>query len=218
MLKLIIFDCDGVMFDSRIANREYYNHLLVHFGRPVMDEEELSYVHMHNVRESVRYIFRHYADQNMEEVDIYRKALDYAPFFRFMHVEKDLVRFLEYAKKRYSLAISTNRTTTMMPLLKEFNLQGYFGKVMTADNAKRPKPAPDALFEILDHAGCRAEEAIYIGDSIIDRQHSRAAGMRLIAFKSPTLPAEFHVSSFMEICSLPPFLEETGATIRAKTD
>jgi phosphoglycolate phosphatase len=206
MLKLIIFDCDGVMFDSRVANREYYNHLLVHFGRPIMDEDELNYVHMHNVRESIRYIFRHSPDQDMAAVDNYRKDLDYAPFFRFMHTEKDLVQFLEFAKKRFSLAISTNRTTTMMPLLKEFNLLGYFGKVMTAENSRKPKPAPDALFEILEHFCCQTDEAIYIGDSIIDRQHTEAAGMRLIAFKNPALPAEFHVSSFMEICALPPFV------------
>jgi phosphoglycolate phosphatase len=207
MLKLIIFDCDGVMFDSRIANREYYNRLLVHFGRPIMDEDELTYVHMHNVKESVHYIFRHFPDQDLGAVDTYRKNLDYTPFFRFMHTEKDLVQFLEYAKERFNLAISTNRTTTMMPLLREFNLQGYFGKVMTAENSRKPKPAPDALFEILEHFGCQTDEALYIGDSIIDRQHTKAAGIRLIAFKNPTLPAEFHVSSFMEICALPPFVQ-----------
>ena len=139
MLKLIIFDCDGVMFDSRGAKREYYNHLLIHFRRPIMDEDELTFVHMHNVRDSIRYIFRRFPDQDMAAVDSYRKDLDYSPFFRFMHTEEDLVQFLEYAKKRYALAISTNRTTTMMPLLKEFNLDGYFGKVMTAENSRDRK-------------------------------------------------------------------------------
>jgi phosphoglycolate phosphatase len=207
MLKLIIFDCDGVMFDSLIANREYYNHLLVHFARPMMDEEELKFVHMHNVRASIHHIFRHYPDQDMGQVENYRNNLDYTPFFRFMNMEKDLVQFLEYAKSRFNLAISTNRTSTMIPLLKEFKLQEYFSKIMTAENAKRPKPAPDALLEILEHFNFEADEAIYIGDSIIDRQHTQSCGMRLIAFKNPVLPAEFHVSSFMEICSLPPFLQ-----------
>lgn len=207
MLKLIIFDCDGVMFDSRIANREYYNHLLVHFGRPLMDENEINYVHMHNVRESIRHIFRRFPDQDMTIVDTYRKGLDYTPYFRFMHMEKDLIQFLDCAKSKFSLAISTNRTTTMMPLLQEFKLQAYFEKVMTAENARKPKPAPDALIEILEHFNYQTDEAIYIGDSIIDRQHTEALGMRLIAFKNPALPAEFHVSSFMEICSLPPFIQ-----------
>jgi phosphoglycolate phosphatase-like HAD superfamily hydrolase len=204
MLKLIVFDCDGVMFDSRNANREYYNHLLVHFGKPLMNKEELEYVHMHNVTLSVKHIFRHYPQQDVGEVEAFRRQLDYTPFLRFMRMEDDLIQFLDWAKKRFDLAISTNRTTTMTPLLKKFKLEDYFGKVMTADTAKLPKPAPDALIEILEHYNYRPDQAIYIGDSVIDRQHSKAACMRLIAFKNPELPAEFHVSSFMEICALPP--------------
>ena len=38
-LKLVIFDCDGVMFDSKNANRVYYNHMLEKFGHPPMDAE-----------------------------------------------------------------------------------------------------------------------------------------------------------------------------------
>jgi beta-phosphoglucomutase-like phosphatase (HAD superfamily) len=35
-LKLVIFDCDGVMFDSMEANRKYYNFLLEKFGHPLI--------------------------------------------------------------------------------------------------------------------------------------------------------------------------------------
>jgi len=206
MIKLIIFDCDGVMFDSRMANREYYNHLLKYFGKPIMTEDELEYVHMHNVNMSIRHIFRNYPDQDLATIEAYRRQLDYSPFIRYMRMEDDLIPFLNYAQSRFNLAISTNRTNTMLPLLKEFRLEKYFGKVMTADNARLPKPAPDALIEILSYFNRSQDEAIYIGDSIVDRQHTEAAGMRLIAFKNPELPADFHVSSFMEICTLPPFI------------
>ncbi len=204
-LKLVIFDCDGVMFDSKFANQTYYNRLLEHFGHPPMEGEELEYVHIHNVNESVGHIFRHYPNQDLDEVSRYREALGYTPFLKYMNMEADLVEFLEFCKPRYQLAISTNRTNTMEPILDIFNLGHYFCRVMTAENARRSKPAPDALLEILDHCSCQPEEAIYIGDSIIDRQHSAACGMRLIAFKNDNLSAEYHVNSFMEICSLPPF-------------
>ncbi len=207
MLKLIIFDCDGVMFDSRQANQEYYNHILAHFSKPAMDEEELNFVHMNNVNASISHIFRHYPDHNMEEVNTYRSGLNYATFFKFMNMEEDLIEFLDVVKEKYSLAISTNRTNTMTPLLQAFKLESYFGKVMTAENAKRPKPAPDALYEILEHYNNRVDDAIYIGDSIIDRQHTKGCDMRLIAFKNRNLDAEFHVSSFMEILALPPFCQ-----------
>lgn len=207
MLKLIIFDCDGVMFDSKFANREYYNQLLARFHRPAMSEAELDYVHIHNVMDSVRHIFRHYPEEDLKEVTAYRMALDYTPFLGHMRMEPDLIEFLEQSRSRYKLAISTNRTNTMLPILRMFHLEDYFEKVMTAENARRPKPAPDALLEILDYFDCRTDEAIYIGDSIIDREHTINCGMRLIGFRNSALAAEYHVTSFMEILTLPPFVE-----------
>ncbi len=204
-LKLVIFDCDGVMFDSKFANQTYYNYLLQHFGYPNMDADELEFIHMHNVNDSTIHIFRHYPDQNLQEVDLFRQKIGYAPFLKHMKMEEDLIQFLDICTPRYQLAVSTNRTNTMEAILEIFNLNDYFVKVMTAENAKRPKPAPDALLEILEHCKCEADEAIYIGDSIIDREHSSGCGMRLIGFKNEKLPAEYHVSSFMEILQLPPF-------------
>jgi phosphoglycolate phosphatase len=204
-LKLVIFDCDGVMFDSKFANRTYYDHLLEHFGYPKMNAEEVEYVHIHNVMESTRHIFRHYPGQSLADVDTFRQETGYAPFLQYMTMEKDLIQFLDICKPQYQLAVSTNRTNTMDSILDIFKLRDYFTKVMTAENAKRPKPAPDALLEILEHCDCEVDEAIYIGDSIIDRQHSDGCGMRLIAFRNKDLAAEYHVTNFMEILELPPF-------------
>jgi phosphoglycolate phosphatase-like HAD superfamily hydrolase len=122
-----------------------------------------------------------------------------------MEIEADLVDFLEITKESYHLAISTNRTNTMLPLLERYKLQAYFGKVVTAATARRPKPAPDGLLEILAFYNCRADEAIFIGDSIVDEEHAKSCNVPLIAFKSPTLQATYHVNSFLEILSLPPF-------------
>lgn len=207
MLKTVILDCDGVMFDSKNANRHYYNYLLENFGYPAMDDDELDYVHIHSVKDSVQYIFRKYPKQNLEEIHSFRLQSDYKPFLRYMEMEPDLLPFLKKTCKRYNLAIATNRTNTMASLLEEFNLQGYFGKVMTAENSRRPKPAADPLLEIIDHFNCSVQEAIYVGDSIIDEQTAKNCDMMLVAFRNRQLQAEFHVECFQEILQLPPFLE-----------
>ena len=206
-LKLVIFDCDGVMFDSKEANRAFYNALLQQFNKPPMDAEELEYVHMHHVMDSVSHIFRRYPEE-IEAVHEFRQGLDYRDFVRFMIMEPDLPHFLEYLRPHYKTAISTNRTTTMRSILKIFDLDKYFGKVVTAMDVANPKPHPEALETILKYYNLKPEEAVYIGDSIVDRQHSGSIGMRMIAFKNPALPAEYHVNSFMEITALPLF---TGA-------
>jgi phosphoglycolate phosphatase len=205
MLKIIVFDCDGVMFDSKNSNCQFYNHLLKHFGRPPMSEAELDFVHIHSTTTAIAHIFRHYPEQDLQEVDRYRLTCDYAPYLQLLEIEKDLITFLEITYPRYHLAISTNRTNTIEPLLRRYDLDQYFGKVMTAQNARRPKPAPDALEEILEHYGCHAHEAIYIGDSIIDEEHAASCNVPFIAFKNKVLRADYHVDCFMEILKLQPF-------------
>ncbi len=203
-LKLVIFDCDGVLFDSREANRRYYNDLLLRFGHPPMNEEEVDYVHMHNVQDSVRHIFRNFP-ADIEKVNGYRVELDYRPYLKHMKMEPDLPQFLNFLHPRYRTAISTNRTTTMPDVLRVHGLEGRFELVVTALDVSRPKPHPEALEKILAYFDLQAGQAIYIGDSIIDRQHTAAIGMRLIAFRNQALPADFHVDSFTGVMELPLF-------------
>ena len=200
-IQLVIFDCDGVMFDSKNANREYYNHILAQFGHPPMVEDELEYVHAHHVEDSVRHIYRNYP-ADYKKADEYRKQLDYTPYLKYMLMEPDLIEFLEFLKPSFKIAISTNRSSTMNIVLSMFDLTKYYDMVVTALDVEKSKPHPEALHKILAHFQCTAESAIYIGDSYIDREHTEAVGMEMIAFKKPGLSAEYHVSSFMEIVRL----------------
>ncbi len=203
-LKLVIFDCDGVMFDSKNANKHYYNHILENLGHPPMTPEELDYVHIHNVMRSVRYLLRNHPE-DLDKAEKYRADLDYQPYLKYMHMEPDLIEFLEYLEAHgIDAAISTSRTTTMQDILKIFGLKKYFGKVMTTFDVTNPQPHPEALEVILDHYNLEPQQAIYIGDSIVDREHSAAIGMELIAFKNPDLSAEYSVTSFMEIARTVP--------------
>ncbi|MEN8140903.1 MAG: HAD family hydrolase [Thermodesulfobacteriota bacterium] len=203
--KLVIFDCDGVMFDSKNANKHYYNHILATLGHPAMTAEELDYVHIHNVMKSVSYLLRNYPD-DIPRAEEYRADLNYQPFFKYMQMEPDLIPFLEELKSRaIERAISTSRTNTMGQILDIFALNDYYGKVMTTFDVENPKPHPEALEVILAHYQMAPEEAVYIGDSIIDREHSKGVGMELIAFRNPDIDGDYVVESFMEILDLPLF-------------
>jgi len=203
-LKLVVLDCDGVMFDSREANRAYYGHLRERFGRQPLTELEVGFVHAHPAPESVPFIFRAWP-QDIERVNAYRATLDYTPFLRRMAIEPDLLEFLAAVRPPLLTAISTNRTSTMAAVLDTFALRPHFDLVVTALDVERPKPHPEALTKILAHFGVRAEEGIFVGDTQVDADHAAAVGMPLIAFRSPKLKAAYHVSSFSEVLRLPPF-------------
>jgi beta-phosphoglucomutase-like phosphatase (HAD superfamily) len=209
LLKLVIFDCDGVMFDSKDANRKYYNHLLEKFGHPLMNEQEEDYVHSHNVLDSVNHIFAKYP-REIDEVNRYRLLVDYTPFLHYMVIEPDLKEFLSILKPKFQTAISTNRSTTMSSVMKMHDLDPYFDLVVTSLDVERPKPHAEGLVKILNHFRLSADEAVYIGDSMVDREHTAGVNMRLISFKNPGLPAEYHVNCFLDIPNLP-FFQESQA-------
>lgn len=208
-IRLVVFDCDGVMFDSRGANREYYNHIRARFGHPPMDEAELDYVHMHRVEDSIHHILRHHP-ADLAAALRFQRELDYTPFLQYMRMEPDLLQFLDYLRPGYKTAISTNRTSTMPIVLEMFRLAPYFDQVVTALDVANPKPHPEALERIMANLGVDPEHTVYIGDSPVDREHTAAVGVPLIAFKNPGLAAEYHVSCFMEIVELAPFRRGTG--------
>jgi phosphoglycolate phosphatase len=196
-VRLVIFDCDGVMFDSKEANRAYYNHILAHFGKALLNSEQCEYVHMHTADESVAYLFSH--DSRVEQALAYRHQMSYFPFIRMMQMEPYLKAFLEYLRPAYKTAISTNRSDTMNRVLWEHGLEGYFDLVVSSLDVKRPKPDPESLLKILSHFGLCPQEAIYIGDSEIDELAAKAAGIPLVAYKNTKLSAPFGVEHFKEI-------------------
>jgi len=196
-VKVVIFDCDGVMFDSRKANEAYYNNILARFGKPRVNSEECDYVHMHTAEQSVEYLFRN--DPKLKDALAYWRSVSYLPFIPLMEMEPHLKFFLEYLRPAYKTAISTNRSDTMGPVLAEHGLEGYFDIVVSCLDVKRPKPDPESLIKILDHFELSPQEAIYIGDSQIDASAAKAAEIPLVAYKNPALSAAYSVAHFKEI-------------------
>lgn len=196
-VKVVIFDCDGVMFDSRTANEAYYNDILLHFEKRQMNQEQCQFVHMNTATQSVAHLFKD--DLQAQEAEAFRKQMSYFPYISKMQMEPYLKRFLAYLRPRFNTAIATNRSDTMGRVLEEHGLQGCFDLVISCLDVKHPKPAPDALFKILEHFGVSAQETVYIGDSEIDEQTAKAAGVPFMAYKNRSLKANYYVEHFKEI-------------------
>jgi phosphoglycolate phosphatase len=196
MLKLIGFDCDGVLFDSRDANIAFYNDILARFGRPAMDPHSVDYVHSHTFRQSLEYLFP--MDDLLAEVLDYCRTLDYQPFIPMMVEAPHLRDFLAFLRPRFFTAVATNRTTTTHPVLRYHGLEGHFDLVVSALDVARPKPHPESFWRILEHFQLKPEEAIYIGDSQVDEEFAANAGVPLVAYRNPDLKASYHLESFAQ--------------------
>ncbi len=197
-IKAVVFDCDGVMFDTALANRKYYNEVLTFFQKPELNEEQFINVHMMTVKEAIEYLF--------SEMDDFSKIYEclshigYHKFIDYMVMEEGLKELLTGLKnKGYIRGIATNRTNTMEKVLEDFHLQDSFEVVVTAATVKNPKPDPEQLLLIMEKYQLKPDEILFIGDSEYDRQAAIAAKVWFAAFKSPGLKADVNVMSMAEI-------------------
>ena len=196
----VIFDCDGVMFDSRRSNINFYNHLLSHFGLPLLRDEQVAYIHMATADESVRYIFR--GTPYLEQALAYRLQMNYIPFIQDMIPEPGLGELLALLKPKCGLAVATNRSNTIGKVLESYGLADYFDIVVSSLDVTRPKPHPESLFKILDFFSIRPDQALYVGDSPVDAETAKAASVPFVAYKNRNLGAAFHVDQLLDIASI----------------
>jgi phosphoglycolate phosphatase len=196
-IQAVVFDCDGVLFDTEAANRIYYGRLLQNFGQPVLTEEQFAFVHMHTVAEAIEYLF---PDEKIRDaVHDFRKRIDYQEYLKYLDIEPHLVPLLEKLRPQTKTAIATNRSDSMNRLLAEFNLDGYFDLVVTSSDVERPKPHPDGLLKILSYFKLAPHQAIYVGDSKLDELAAEAARIPLVAYRNRDLASDYHIDTLKDL-------------------
>jgi HAD superfamily hydrolase (TIGR01549 family) len=200
MIQAVIFDCDGVMFDTVNANTAYYNRILTHFCRPEMTPAQFEFIQMQTVGESIAFLFEDKA--TIHAAERYRDSVGYEPFFRLMEIEPDLKPLLKRIRPRFRVAIATNRSDTIGRVLAVHGLADDFELVVSALDVDRPKPYPDPLLKVTEQFSIEPHQAIYIGDSRLDEQAARAAGMPLVAYRNRSLTADAHIGRLMEVAAL----------------
>lgn len=147
-IRCVIYDCDGVLFDSLETNRRLYNDVCASVGRLPLTEEELRYAHIHTVNEAIHFLFRMDPDMKSKALQHLRQVdpREYAPYLKTEpHLRQTLKALGERGIFR---AINTNRSTSMKAIMERFNLGPFFDLVITALDVKNPKPHPESIEKI----------------------------------------------------------------------
>ncbi|NWG03542.1 MAG: HAD-IA family hydrolase [Syntrophaceae bacterium] len=200
-IRCVIYDCDGVLFDSLEANTKLYNDLCALVGRHPLREEEMQYVHMHTVFEALHFIFGKEDDLEKKAVEILKqKQVDLKNYVMYLKMEPHLLQTLEKLKEKGILrAINTNRTTSMKYIMERFNLWPHFEMVVTALDVQNPKPHPESIQKILREFNLREEEAVFVGDSEVDQQTAKASGIQFVAYKNKNMVKDAYIEDHLDL-------------------
>lgn len=179
MVKLIVFDLDGTLIDSRHDLAGAVNYMRGSMGlEPLSAERVVSFVGngiINLVRRSVadaevdfdealRRMKRYYADHLVDTTCLYPEVS---------------AGLKELKEAGITLAILSNKPTdASRKILERLNVSQYLSEIIGGDSSYPLKPEPDALLALQAKYGFDAASCWMFGDHYTDLEAARRAGFR----------------------------------------
>jgi phosphoglycolate phosphatase len=174
----VLFDFDGTLADSYPAITASVNHVRQLHALPPLNETEVR----HHVGRGPEYLLQ----QTVPGADPARALASYRGHHpevmrqgtRLFPGVAEVVSGLTQAGIRLAVCSNKPRPFTC-ELLDHLGIADRFTVVLGPQDVHLPKPAPDMLLAALQRLGITAEQALYVGDMVIDITCARAAGVRV---------------------------------------
>lgn len=201
MKKAVIFDLDGTLADTLDSIAYCANRALADEGFPVIkDRESFKRMVGNGARMQMMRALRMVGDPEGEAV-----AKPDADGFMTcpVHTEAVLERYMKYFEKDCMYQVKPyDGICRLLEELKRLGLkiavfsnkphentkyvmdslfgEGYFSIVQGQIPELNKKPAPDGVFEIMKKLGLKKEDILYVGDSSVDMDTGKAAGVKTV--------------------------------------
>ena len=191
-IKLLIFDLDGTLVDSRLDLTHSVNAMLRKFGRVELPMEVVeSYVgdgapmlvrramgdpdDGNIMREALEYFILYYREHKLDNTTVYdgvQKALE----------------ALRNGNARKMAVLSNKPVNPSRDICRALGLSPYFVQVYGGNSFPTKKPDPQGALTLCSEVGVHPREAIIIGDSDIDVLTGRNAGMWTVGVNYGFMP------------------------------
>ena len=177
--RLIAFDLDGTLIDSRRDLADSANALIVDLGGQPLSEDAIGCMVGEGAAVLVRRALA--AAGVSEPPDAVKRFLEFYDA-RLLHHTRPydgVVDAVHAARRRARVVVLTNKPTRPSErILQGLGLRDLFADVIGGDGPYARKPDPQALLALVRDTGVSLDEALMVGDSAIDHETAMRAGVR----------------------------------------
>ncbi|MBB6451125.1 HAD superfamily hydrolase (TIGR01549 family) [Geomicrobium halophilum] len=177
MYKTIIFDIDGTLIDTEETMIRSLQLALQEVTQQHYDREDLSFILGIPGDTAVKKL--QLPDEVTEKEVRARWSEKIKHHAHFMRVFPGIEELLEkLQEKGLTLGVVTSKTQhEYQHDFKPFGLTRFFTHYVCSDDTRKHKPDAEPLIHFLNKSESKAEEALYIGDTIYDEQCAHTAGI-----------------------------------------
>jgi HAD superfamily hydrolase (TIGR01509 family) len=190
MIKLIVFDLDGVLVETKQLHYDALNKALsdVDVKCVISFEEHLSKYDGLSTRKKLDLLSKEKGLSVIEHNNIWLRKQNYtSQMIRALKPDNRIANILERLKKDgYKLAVASNsiRETVKITLLKLGFLE-HIDFYLSNEDVKYPKPSPELYLKSMIEAGVSPKETLIIEDSVIGRTAANESGSYLMGINNP---------------------------------
>ncbi|HZQ95784.1 MAG TPA: HAD-IA family hydrolase [Candidatus Sulfotelmatobacter sp.] len=184
-VKLVIFDLDGTLIDSRLDLVHSVNAALRHIGRPELPDHVIaSYVGDGApiliqralggeviddtvVRQGLEFFLSYYREHKLDHTTVYEGI-------------NEALRAIQGSGNGVprKLAVLTNKPVIpSRAIVEALGLKPYFSQVYGGNSFETKKPDPEGALRLLAESGVRPEQGAIVGDSHTDIETGHNAGL-----------------------------------------
>ena len=211
-MKLIIFDFDGTLGDTRQLIVETMQQTIEELKlAPRTDEQCASMIGL-PLKQAFTDLIPMTNEMGDKCVDTYRRIFfaNNAAYFipTFPHVIETLQ---ELSSKGYTMTLASSRIRkSLVDFVHSMHLEDTFTYILGADDVTHAKPHPEPVLRTLETFHCPPEEALVVGDTIYDIVMGRRAGAHTcgVTYGNGTrqelqdAKADFLIDDFQEILTI----------------
>ena len=179
-MKLIIFDFDGTLGDTRDLIIKTMQQTIHALGLESRTDGQCGAMIGLPLKQAFTDLIPMSDEMGERCVDTYRRifnennAVYKVPVFP--NVLETLYRLHE---KGYILTIASSRShRSLQEFVNDMHLNELIPYILGADDVKEAKPHPDPVLQTLETFGCKAEDALVVGDTWYDIEMGKRAGVK----------------------------------------
>jgi len=189
--KLVIFDLDGVLIDSKELHYEALNEALRSISSEfeITPREHATKYDGLSTKKKLEMLRQEKGlkPDSFEHVWRLKQAIT-VRILGEIKVDEALLEFMKYLEdKNFSLSVASNSVrNTIDIVLRNLGVDKYFSLILSNEDVTLPKPHPEIYWKAMTHFGVLPENTVIFEDSYVGRLAAQRSGARLIPVDNRT--------------------------------
>lgn len=204
VIKLIIFDLDGTLVETRELHQRALNHALVKHQQSPIPEDELYKYEALSTREKLDAYLVHeseemkqmiWKEKQLETRHLLEHSLDFNPSIF------QCIRMLKVDGYKLALASNCIRSSVLW-MLNKLSIDSYFDVIVSSDDVKYNKPHTDMYQRCMDVCHTTLDETLILEDSELGRRAIQQFGSYGMFIHHPSDVSYSNIKTYIRMIEL----------------